>query len=248
MSPRRGRCARRRHRPRLPNGCDVARVPLRVKPPMRYLIQQLRRPLVVHAALILCVTTLAGVSACAEQDVIPTAAPIAARAQATATTVDATVIVLPTLGGTSTSAADINDAGEVVGWSYTAAGQQHAFLWTPAGGMQDLGTLGGGSSSAASINEAGQIVGTSASTDAKNARRAFLWTPGAGMRDLGTLAAQFSVATGINDNGLVVGNNVVLNFRNRAFLWTPDLGMRDLDANSGGWAPASAINNVGQVV
>jgi len=215
---------------------------------MRYLIQQLRRQPVVHRALILSVVTLGGVSACAEQDVIPTAAPITARAQAVATAVDATVILLPTLGGTSTSAADINDAGDVVGWSYTADGQQHAFLWTPGGGMEDLGTLGGGSSSAASINEAGQIVGTSASTDAKNARHAFLWTRGSGMRDLGTLAAQFSVATGINDNGLVVGNNVVLNFRNRAFLWTSDLGMRDLDANSGGWAPASAINNVGQVV
>src|SRR6476659_5740583 len=101
---------------------------------MRFFIQQLRRPLIVHRAVILSVVTLGGVSACAEQDVIPTAAPIIARAQATATALDATVIVLPTLGGTSTFAADINDAGEVVGWSYTADGQQHAFLWTAAGG------------------------------------------------------------------------------------------------------------------
>jgi probable HAF family extracellular repeat protein len=222
--------------------------PLRVKVPVRHRIQQLRRTSVAHRALVLSLATLAVVGACGEQDVAPTAASVGGRVKATPTVVSATVTVLPTLGGTSTFAADINDAGEVVGWSFTADGQQRAFLWTAAGGMRDLGTLGGGSSSASAINEAGQIVGTSGSTDAKNARHAFLWTPGSGMRDLGTLSAQFSVATGINDNGLVVGNNVVLNFRNRAFLWTSDLGMRDLDANSGGWAPASAINNVGQVV
>ena len=38
----------------------------------------------------------------------------------------------------------INDAGQVVGSSITAAGAQHAFITGPNGvGMTDLGTLGG---------------------------------------------------------------------------------------------------------
>jgi len=36
---------------------------------------------------------------------------------------------------------DINDLGQVVGYSSTSSGQ-HAFLWDEEGGMRDLGTLG----------------------------------------------------------------------------------------------------------
>ena len=38
----------------------------------------------------------------------------------------------------------INDAGQVVGYSYTAGGARHAFITGHDGmGMRDLGTLGG---------------------------------------------------------------------------------------------------------
>ena len=49
---------------------------------------------------------------------------------------------LGTLGGTYSWAFDINDRGQVVGYSGTAAGDQHAFLYGD-GAMTDLGTLGG---------------------------------------------------------------------------------------------------------
>ena len=56
---------------------------------------------------------------------------------------------LGTLGGSNSHAFGINDAGQVVGFSYTAAGSQHAFITGPNGvGMTDLGTLGGGPSDA----------------------------------------------------------------------------------------------------
>ena len=59
-----------------------------------------------------------------------------------------------------TVASGINDAGQVVGGSFTAAGAQHAFITGPNGvGMTDLGTLGGGDSFASGINDAGQVVG-----------------------------------------------------------------------------------------
>jgi len=66
---------------------------------------------------------------------------------------------LGTLGGDSSSAWGINDAGQVVGESFTAAGpgpsgilSPHAFITGPGGlGMRDLGTLGGDSSRAFGI-------------------------------------------------------------------------------------------------
>ena len=56
---------------------------------------------------------------------------------------------------------DINDATQVVGASQTADGNDHAFLWTAARGMEDLGTLGGPTSTPFGISETGVVVGIS---------------------------------------------------------------------------------------
>ena len=68
---------------------------------------------------------------------------------------------LGTLGGTSSSARDINDLGQVVGESQIAGDtEMHAFLFTN-GEMKDLGTLGGTMSTACGINNKGEVVGYS---------------------------------------------------------------------------------------
>ena len=72
---------------------------------------------------------------------------------------------LLTLGGSGSVAYAINDAGEVVGYSNIPSPSiqpYHAFIWSSATGMLDMGTLNGSARSIAeSINNAGQAVGYS---------------------------------------------------------------------------------------
>jgi probable HAF family extracellular repeat protein len=80
---------------------------------------------------------------------------------------------LGTLGGNSSRPFDLNSRGQVVGYSSTAAGENHAFLWKK-GKMTDLGTLGGVESFPKAINSRGQVVGTS--TKASGELHAVLWS------------------------------------------------------------------------
>jgi probable HAF family extracellular repeat protein len=109
------------------------------------------------------------------------------------------------------SAASINDSGQIVGYSYgSSSSRAHAASWN-AGALTDLGSLGGISNSVAGgINKFGHIVGSSStgsvSDDSTHYNiHAVLWRDG-NIIDLGTKGGVESQANDINDSGQIVGS------------------------------------------
>src|SRR5213078_3635707 len=143
-------------------------------------------------------------------------------------------------GGATSIAHDVNDRGDVVGLAETSTGRPHAFLWTAADGMRDLGALGAAPSIALGINNRREVVGGSG--------HAFLWTERAGIVDLGTLGGRTSCANDINDLGCVVGVSQTNGTDGRglpvthAFLRTPDGTMVDLGTLGGEHSSAAAVS------
>jgi probable HAF family extracellular repeat protein len=141
------------------------------------------------------------------------------------------MILMGTLGGTSSEATDINNSGEVVGFASVSSGYQHAFSMMDAL-MIDLGTLGGGSSYAYGVNNSGEIVGYS--WLANGDQHAFLYDDGT-MLDLNSLIPNNSgwellQAYGINDSGQITGEGLY-NGQLSAFLLTdPPAGPADIAA------------------
>jgi probable HAF family extracellular repeat protein len=162
-----------------------------------------------------------------------------------------TVWELGTLGGSQSWANGVNDTPQVVGRSLTSSGNQHAFLYTSSGGIQDLNSLaqnlppGVILAEATGINNAGMVVG-----QASGARgTAFLYD--GEYHDLGTLKSPYnanSYAYAINTTGQVVGYSSDSSGNSHAFLYSNDI-MNDLGALPGGLiCQALALNDAGQVV
>ncbi len=149
-------------------------------------------------------------------------------------------------GSDYSTAADINDNGQVAGYSQTSSGNR-AFLWE-YGSMLDLGTLGSGDSIGNALNGSGQVVGRS------GVPHAFLWTAGTGMTDLGDLdsGTRSSEAYAVNDSGLLVGGSTgsPVNANDSvAFVWRQGAGMQTLGVLAGdNYSLAVDISNRGWAV
>jgi probable HAF family extracellular repeat protein len=106
----------------------------------------------------------------------------------------------------------------------------HAFSWTPAGGLQDLGLTTGSESIAIAISaDRSVIVGEA--RDANGFWRAFRWTASTGMQDIGTLGGPESAAYAANKDGsVIVGTSLTSGSTgsNDAFIWTAANGMQAL--------------------
>jgi probable HAF family extracellular repeat protein len=101
---------------------------------------------------------------------------------------------------------DINERGEVVGWSGAGAEpDQRAFLWRD-GTVSWLPSTGRWSRANA-INERGEMVGTTSVDDGEPVSRAVRWQRDGTMTWLGTLpGGNASGAAAVNDHGLIVGS------------------------------------------
>ncbi len=137
----------------------------------------------------------------------------------------------------------INDPGQVVGYVVIAR-SAHAFVWTVAAGMVDIGGLAGSVNSyATAINNAGQVAGHS--QDASGHNHAFRWSPLEGIiaLDVGSGPVN-SYAHGINSSGQVVGERDGPT-GGIPFRWSKEKGMEDLalfESDIDGGARAIADN------
>lgn len=161
--------------------------------------------------------------------------------------------VLRGVDGIAAWATGINNAGQVVGYSYTSSGNlgnlppgtnvtAQATLWN--GATPTALSTPGGYSIAWAINSAGQVAGFSATTNTSYPVFATLWN-GTTPTSLTTTAG---MVKGINDEGQAVGYSVAVGDNNaHATLWngtTPTA----LNPLGSGYATATAINNGGQAV
>jgi len=161
-----------------------------------------------------------------------------------------TRVDLGTLGGASSYAADINSGNTVVGWSETSAGTTHAFRWTAANGMVDLGTLPGDAMSRAvavldAPSQSGALILGMSGQDGR-------WTPVV-WSSSGSISALsiplipgfgFALPTGFNAQGDVVGSDAGGTGLQQGWVWSQSDGKYNLSANAEGGSNEGAASGV----
>jgi probable HAF family extracellular repeat protein len=156
----------------------------------------------------------------------------------------------PLPGATREGTHYINDAGQATGVSMwlnpdNTINYQHAFFYSDATGMIDIGAFGSGSSSPTAINSQGQVIGYS--TMQVPGSHAFTWTRADGLTEL-TLGGNMSFARELNASGQVVGTAKTAAGNGHAFSWTRSGGIVDLGTLGGSFSTAASINKDGVVV
>lgn len=155
---------------------------------------------------------------------------------------------LGTLGGREAIAYDVNERGDIVGFSTDGAEGRHPVLW--AGGvLTDLAAQGSCEfnqcGEATAINDSGWVAGW---RPGPTGRRAFLWRNGQ-MQDLEPSGA-FQEVRAINNIGYAVGIGSAGQSFGEGILWD-GTRVRFLGSLSGAPYPATtplAVNDLGQIV
>ena len=153
-------------------------------------------------------------------------------------------------GHTHSGATDVNDAGVVVGVSFTISDSppgptppvNRAFRYTASGGMQAL-TPVGTNSVATAVNNAGVIVGWSGGTISVGGF-GFHWTAPGPIQNF-PIGSQ---AHSINDSGVIVGNLAQFGVPQHAFRYDGSGPQQDLGVIAGAQSYAYDINDAGVIV
>lgn len=153
-----------------------------------------------------------------------------------------TVTELNSLGGSRNGAYDINDLGQIVGYSENVTGQQRSVLWNNNGKIDADWTGNGGFNYAASINNVGQVACSTDLMSHVSGRCPYLWEDG-NITYIGQCGGTGYV-TAINDVGQVAGWDT-----NYPFVWKDGVTtpLSEIDSNIGA-NQALDINNRGQIV
>lgn len=149
----------------------------------------------------------------------------------------------------ASSAAGINDFGQVVG-VIKQRNPWQPFITGPNGsGLRLLPTLGGTWGEVTGINNAGQVVGYWESPSSSSIRGFITGPNGGAIVELGTLGGTSSFAHAINNSGQVTGFTYDSSFNQRVFLTGPNgAGMTDLGSLGGPHSMGFGVNDAGQVV
>lgn len=157
------------------------------------------------------------------------------------------------LANVASTAASVNDLGQVVGWQLDASGEtSRAVLWQNGGTIwltQGQGPLW---SQARAINNAGQIAGMVGNLDNVWTARGATWA--ANTWQLSMLpdsghAMPSTTVSGINDSGLIVGQTRTASGIAHAVAWRDgqmiDLGSQGIQADN--YSAAYGVNRWGQI-
>jgi len=146
---------------------------------------------------------------------------------------------------------DINEASEVVGYSYTPSGERRAIYYTSVGGLINLGLpdhVSIGESEATAINNRGKIIGTFIEDDLSSSF-IYSWETDR-MYELEGFDGPTS-AFGINDNNIIVGT-ATKNGSRVAVMWFQGkiIDLNLLLSPDSGWIleSATAVNEENQIL
>jgi probable HAF family extracellular repeat protein len=159
-----------------------------------------------------------------------------------------TPVNIGTFGGHSSSALGINNAGQVVGYSYLyyGASMRHAFIWDDVNGLVDLGSAGYENSIAHAINESGVVTGYTKSAGFSG--EAFIWDDVNGMQLLPTMGGQIMFGLDINESNTVVGHGFNASGLMRGFVWSAIDGLTEIGTLGGTESYLYQVNDSGQAV